>query len=279
MARPTHLALLLVCATVPLGFGLSACGGDDSSKDANEKSSTTAEAPSPADDKAAIEQVLLAYGAANGAKACDYMAENEITDFGGIEKCQRAYADTKPEIFTVENIAVDGDVANAAITTASERRDYELVREGGDWRISSYPGDGLISAASAGEAASPPQATTTTEQASQNPEAVARAEITQLLNDFGAAQGSEVCDFFSDSLIEDRGGLGACQRYFKGKPALDSKIVFLKVTVPEGKEDVLPAATAAIKSGVTGNPLYIGLNETGSPLDEYGGWAITRQSD
>lgn len=287
MARPTRLALLLVCATIPLAFGLSACGGDDSSKDADEKSSTTAEAPSPAEDKAAVEQLLLAYGAAPGAKSCDYFAQNEIADYGGIEACRRKNADAAAVVYKVENVAVNGDTANAVITTAGKRKYYELIREGdpggvgGGWRISSYPNDGVPSATEQAAAPTPePETTTTTLDAIEDPEAVARDEVTSLLNDFGSAEGGEQCSFFADSLIASRGGMAACEKFFGDKPALDSKIIYLKVTVPIGKQDVVPAATAAIKSGQTGKPLYIGLGKTESPLDDdYGGWRITKQAD
>ena len=115
--------------------------------------------------------------------------------------------------------------------------------------------------------------------ASPDPEASARANIEELLNAFGEAQGSEVCSFFSDDLIEERAGLKSCQQYFEGKPALDSEIVKLSVTVPVYKEDVLPAASAVIKSGVSGQNLSLQMNIQGSVSDPYGGWIITSQSD
>jgi hypothetical protein len=261
---------------VLLVFGLVACGGDGTGKAGISAKDRTAAAsrPSRAEDSAAVEQVLLAYGAAKGAKSCDYLAANEITHLGGLASCRRKNADLSATIFRVENVAVNRDTANAVITAKGRKSYYyELVREGrpggigGGWKISSFPGDGLGSGSQTTHAPAP-----------VTPTEGARAQIRELLTAFGKTRGSAYCNFFSKRLIEKRGGLAACRRYFADKPALDSKIISVSVRLPVGKQDVLPSAGAVIKSGVSGKNLYLGFRQ-GGPIDRYGGWVIDRQGE
>ena len=267
--RPTILASLLV-----LALSLGACGGGD------DDDQSTAEGPTKQQDVAAIEEALVTYGATEGGEVCDYYAESQLAAAGGLGECVQANQDTSSALFTVESVVVKGDEATAVVTVKGQEDEvstYGLTREGGDWKISDFPSDDGLGGGGSDEAEPEPEPEVE-ETSLPDPEASARADVEELLADFGEAEGSEVCTFFSDELIEERGGLKSCQQYFQGKPALRSEIVKLSVTVPIYKEDVVPGASAVIKSGVSGQNLSLQLNVGGSVSDAYGGWIITSQS-
>ena len=184
--------------------------------------------------------------------------------------------ETTSAIFKVEKVAVNGDEATAVVTVEGQEDEvsaYELSRESGGWKISDFPSDDGPGGGGSDEP-EPAQ-----ETAPADPDASERADVEELLTAFGEASGSEVCTFFSEGLIEERGGVQACQDYFEGRPALRSEIVKLSLNIPSRYADALPSATAVIKSGISGANLYIGLTNTNNSLDPYGGWEITRQGD
>jgi hypothetical protein len=271
MTATTSRAVVALAVPV-LAFSMTACGGMGSGGKAAKPAA--AAGPTRAEDRAAVEQVLLAYGAATGAKSCDYLARNEITHLGGITGCQHKNGGLSAAIFKVETVAVKGDTANAAIRAGGHTSYYELVREdrskgiAGGWKISSFPRDGFTR----GSRSATPSAVRPAQPAAGD-----EAEVRRLLTDFGRARGGDLCKFFSAELIAKRGGLRTCQKFFATKPALDGEIVFVRVTLPVGKQDVIASARAILKSRVSGQSLFLGLNRTGSPSGAYAGWQITRQ--
>jgi hypothetical protein len=250
-----------------LALSLVACGADDDGGD-----DKSAQGPGKQEDIGAIEQLMLAYGAAEGGDVCSYYAENQIEATGGAAGCKSSNADTASALFKVENVAVNGDRATAVVSVEGQEDElstYELSREAGGWKISGFPSDDGPGGGGSDEE----------EPAPVDSGGSDRAEVEQLLTDFGQASGDEVCGFFSEDLIQERGGLQACQQFFADKPPLDSEIVDLSLFIPGPHQDALPSATAVIRSGVSGNNLKIGLTNSNIPDDPYGGWEISSQSD
>ena len=59
-------------------------------------------------------------------------------------ECVSANQDTSSALFTVENVAINGDEATAIVTVKGQEDEvstYGLTREAGEWKISDFPSD------------------------------------------------------------------------------------------------------------------------------------------
>jgi len=104
-----------------------------------------ASAPSAEEDTAAIEQLMVEYGAAIGADTCDYYSADFIAEIGSLERCQRNNADTVGVDYAVDDVSIDGDSASATVSTGGGKPQiYPLAREGestepyAGWTIDGY---------------------------------------------------------------------------------------------------------------------------------------------
>ncbi len=94
------------------------------------------------DPEEQITEVTLAYGAAEGADACEYLSSEALEQIGGAEGCNFTFKDVRSAEFEVQEISVDGDTATAEVLNVDSGTPIDLgyVEEDGDWRISSFPG-------------------------------------------------------------------------------------------------------------------------------------------
>ncbi len=94
------------------------------------------------DPEEQITEVTLAYGAAEGAEACEYLSSEALEQIGGAEGCNFTFKDVRSAEFEVQEISVDGDTATAEVLNVDSGTPIDLgyVEEEGDWRISSFPG-------------------------------------------------------------------------------------------------------------------------------------------
>ena len=118
--KRTWLAMLSVGAALALG----ACGGGDEETDE----------PPPEE---AVEQAITDYGAAEGSATCDYVSEEAIESVGGIEECEKAFEESTPTEYDIQEVQVDGDQATATAKREStgETDEFKLVNEDGEWKV------------------------------------------------------------------------------------------------------------------------------------------------
>ena len=116
------LAMLGVGAALALG----ACGGDDGD--------TESEATS---DEEAIEQVVTAFGDAEGVETCDYVAQEALDNAGGIEACEEAFKDSTPTEYDIQDIQINGDEATvtAERPKTGETEELKVLNEDGEWLV------------------------------------------------------------------------------------------------------------------------------------------------
>jgi len=259
MRRLTILATLLA-----LALSLVACGGGD---DDGEEKSAAPQGPSKQEDIGAIEQVLLAYGAAEGTDVCSYYAESQIEAVGGVAGCESSNADTASALFKVENVAVNGDKATAIVSVEGQEGElstYELSREAGEWKISSFPSDDDPGTTTEEEPAPEPEPV---EEPEPLPPATPRVIVDDLLKDFGQAEGTAICDFFSTSFIASLGGRAGCEDTF-GDLSFGFQPVGLSFTNGQTR------AIALLRNEEGRGSVEAKVTE---PIDSlYGGWRITK---
>lgn len=121
-----------LAAVLLAGLALVACGDEESADDAAEE------------DRAQIEEVVVAYGAAEGEEACELMSAAALDQLGGDSGCTRLFEGEGGVEFTVERVTVEEGMATVdAINEESETVvPLELTEEEGEWRISLFPGLG-----------------------------------------------------------------------------------------------------------------------------------------
>ena len=243
-----------------VSLALVACGGGDDGDD--EKAAP--KGPTKQQDVAAIEQVLLAYGAADGSEVCSYYAESQIDATGGVAECESVNEDASAALFTVENVAVNGGEATAVVTVEGQEGEvsaYELSREGREWKISDFPSD------DGPQTQSEPEPVIEEEAPEPLPPATPKVIITDLLTDFGKASGAPICDFFSVSFVEgQQGGRAGCENYFGDKPATNYKPVVVAVGSKTSARAILRNSSGRA---------YAQVDVTEPPDSLYGGWRVT----
>jgi hypothetical protein len=269
---------LCLCSFV-LALALAACGGDDDGGD--EPSAATSEeateqlvdeGPTEAEDVAAIEQVLLAYGAAEGSEACDYYSAEKIEGgWGGIEACRRDTAGLQGVVFKVSEIEVDGDLATAVVSNAngSDPDPYELVREDGEWLINGIGAEELSSPPSSAEqpGLSSAPARDDPEPAPQpSREQANEAHVKRLFGDYATVRGRTVCGLFSERFVDrEIGGISKCLRAFADKKPGVVTLQALDFTGPN---------RGLVIAKLNGDVVNFGVTRTGSPDLPYGRWEI-----
>lgn len=99
--------------------------------------------PSPEDEMASIEEVAVAYGASEGAEACEYLSASALDQLGGESGCTRSFENVPAAEFEVLEVTTEGETGTARVNNTEPRGteiDLELVKEGDEWKISSFPG-------------------------------------------------------------------------------------------------------------------------------------------
>lgn len=147
------LPLLLASA-----LALAACGGDTETTTvgADAEGEATLEA-----DTAAIEKLIVEYGAATGAEGCDFYSRDFLArEAGGLKSCRRD-TDQDAVTFTVNDVSVDGNTASVTVEVVGgggQPLVYPLIREGepsdvyDGWKLS----DGSKRSSSVEETSAPP---------------------------------------------------------------------------------------------------------------------------
>jgi hypothetical protein len=184
--RASFLAACGATATLLLG----ACGGDDEE---------TAPAEPP---EAAVEEVVVEFGASRGSDACNYGNGEFLDQYGGRKGCDKAFADEGAVDYRVSRIEVGEETATAVADSGDGVVELELTLEDGEWRIA-----GLTKAdreaVEAAESASAEAAEAEAEVAgTESPEAA----VEQTLVDFAAAEGLAACDYYTEEWIGAIGG-------------------------------------------------------------------------
>ena len=77
---------------------LGGCGGDD-------EEATPAEPP-----EAAVEEVVIEFGASRGSDACNYGNQEFLEQYGGRKGCDKAFADEGSVDYTVSRIEVGEEI-------------------------------------------------------------------------------------------------------------------------------------------------------------------------
>ena len=92
--------------------------------------------------RADVEQAALAYGEASGSAACAHLSSTAISALGGIEACEKEFKNVPSADFTLDSVDVAGDTATASVQNQQSGQVIELglVREAGQWKVSSFPG-------------------------------------------------------------------------------------------------------------------------------------------
>jgi hypothetical protein len=122
-------ALALVLAGA---LALAACGGDGETKTVTAGAD---DGPSLEEDTAAIEQLMVEWGASVGKESCDFYSADFLAEFGGLGGCRNDAADIEAATFRVEDVTVDGDTGSATVVRADPRGrpapiTYPLRRDG-----------------------------------------------------------------------------------------------------------------------------------------------------
>ncbi|MGZ5308348.1 MAG: hypothetical protein ACXWES_04945 [Solirubrobacterales bacterium] len=153
------LPLLLASA-----LALAACGGDTETTTvgADAEGEATLEA-----DTAAIEKLIVEYGASTGAEGCDFYSRDFLArEAGGLKSCRRD-TDQDAVTFTVNDVSVDGNTASVTVEVVGgggQPLVYPLIREGepsdvyDGWKLS----DGSKRSSSVEETSEAPSATEST---------------------------------------------------------------------------------------------------------------------
>lgn len=218
----TKTARRLAVAGLLLALSLLAlaCGdGDDSS--------ATDGAPTLEEDTAAIEKLIVEFGASRGGEACDYYSADFIrSDFGSVAACRRQASDAKAVDYELDEARIDGDRGSAIVISPFSERllVYPVVREGDDadaydgWLIAGfYEKEGAVPEA-AESPDEPPEPEEPEAPAPADPDAQAVAptgESTPYANALGDATEYQTC-------IESEGvqGVGNQPFGFGGQPQI-----------------------------------------------------------
>jgi hypothetical protein len=102
---------------------------------------TTVADPAVAEEQ--ITEVVIAYGASEGAEGCEFLSAQALVGLGGAEGCSREFQDIPSAELTVDAVTVTGDTAEVEATNVAESGttfDISLVLENGEWKISELPG-------------------------------------------------------------------------------------------------------------------------------------------
>ena len=95
------------------------------------------------DPKDEVEEVTLAFGAAEGPESCQYLSAEALEQIGGTEGCDFAFRGAPAAEFEIQGeIDVQGDTATAQVlNTESETLiDLGYVQEEDGWKVSNFPG-------------------------------------------------------------------------------------------------------------------------------------------
>lgn len=126
--RRSRLAprVIFVLAALTIA-GAAGCGDDDDGLE---------------EDTAAVEEVALAYGASEGADACEFMSASALDQLGGQSGCTREFENVPSAEFEVQEVTVEDGTATASVENVEERNVIKLsfVKEDDEWKISEFPG-------------------------------------------------------------------------------------------------------------------------------------------
>lgn len=146
--RGKALALVLTAA-----LALSACGGDSETTTVTTDTEAEATTPTVEADKAAIESLMLGFGASVGKEACEFYSVDFLAEVGSLKTCERQAADITAATFAVDDVTVKGDKGSVTVHRTDPRgkknpitypvvRDKEPTDSFGGWRIDGNYADG-----------------------------------------------------------------------------------------------------------------------------------------
>ncbi len=97
---------------------------------------------SPAEAAASIEDVALGYGESEGAAACDFLSASALDQLGGESGCTRDFESVPAAQFDILDVTVEGETGTASVENVESgmKIELEFVFEGGEWKISTFPG-------------------------------------------------------------------------------------------------------------------------------------------
>lgn len=123
---PARLAALALAVLVGVALGLIFGGG-----------------PSPEEEQRSIEEVAVAYGASDGAEACEFMSASALDQLGGASGCTEQFETVPSAEFEIQDVTLTDDTATATVRNlAPQGRVIELglVKEGDAWKVAEFPG-------------------------------------------------------------------------------------------------------------------------------------------
>jgi hypothetical protein len=106
----------LLAGAVCLALALPACGDGETTTVTT--GAEASEEPSVDEEDAAIEKLLVEFGASKGGEGCDYYSPDFIAEeYGSLAACRRSAAGSEPIAFTVTGVEVDGETGTATVVT------------------------------------------------------------------------------------------------------------------------------------------------------------------
>lgn len=97
---------------------------------------------SPQEETASIEEVAIGYGESEGAAACDFLSASALDQLGGESGCTRSFESVPAAEFNILDVTVEGETGTASVENVDSgmKIELEFVKEGEEWKISTFPG-------------------------------------------------------------------------------------------------------------------------------------------